>query len=242
MVREEVKETNEIAGGKKSEEESAELEIETKRPKYVTSLGKKILSKEIENIDQVLLEGRKIKEEVIVDSLVSDLKEETIMLGQSKGKFGGGRRKPVKQTQKKTAEGNKPSFSTISVAGNYDGIVGVGLASARENKPALDKAKRRAKLNIIKIDRGCGSWQCTCSEPHSIPFKVVGRSGSVRATLIPAPKGTGIIAEKEISKIFSLAGIKDIWVNLTGQARRKENSAMAVFNALEKLSQARRRE
>ncbi len=200
-----------------------------------TELGKKVKSKEITNIEEILDMGATILEPEIVDMLIPNIESELLMIGQSKGKFGGGARRVFKQTQKKTKEGNKPSFSTVAVVGNRDGIIGTGYGKAKETVPAREKATREAKLSIIKIKRGCGSWQCRCKTPHSIPFKVMGKEGSVRLTLIPAPKGTGIKANAEVAKILKLAGITDIWSKTLGQTDTKINMIKATENALKQL-------
>ena len=156
---------------------------------------------------------------------------------RSKGKFGGGKRSIWKQTQKKTREGNKPKFSTMVVVGNEDGYVGVGYGKAKETVPAREKATYRAKLNIIKVKRGCGSWECACeNEPHSIPYAVEGKCGSVKVRLMPAPKGAGLVAEKECQKILRLAGIKDIYFKASGKTRTKINLVKACFYALRNLA------
>lgn len=200
-----------------------------------TELGKKVKSKEITNIEEILDAGATILEPEIVDMLIPNIESELLMIGQSKGKFGGGARRVFKQTQKKTKEGNKPSFSTVAVVGNKDGIIGTGYGKAKETVPAREKATREAKLSIIKIKRGCGSWQCRCKTPHSIPFKVMGKEGSVRLTLLPAPKGTGIKANAEVAKILKLAGITDIWSKTLGQTDTKINMIKATENALKQL-------
>ena len=211
-----------------------EFDKEGWQPK--TELGRKVKAGEITNIDQILDRGLKILEPQIVDCLLSNLESDLIMVGQSKGKFGGGKRSIWRQTQKKTAEGNKPSFSSLVVVGNRNGYVGIGIGKGRETMPAREKALRKAKLNIIKIRRGCGSWECGCATPHTIPLKVEARCGSVRIKLIPAPQGTNLSAEKEIVKLLSLAGIKDIYSKGSGQTRTKLNFITACFNALKKLS------
>ncbi len=203
----------------------------------ITLLGKKVKAAEIKDIDEILDKGFRIMEPEIVDCLVSNLEIDILSIGQSKGKFGGGKRSIWRQTQKKTPEGNKPSFSTLIVIGNRNGYVGVGLGKARETVPAREKAIRTAKLNIIKIRRGCGSWACRCASPHSIPFQVKGKCGSVKIELIPAPKGTNLCIEKECKKILALAGVKDVYARTFGQTRTKLNFMKACFDALKKLSE-----
>lgn len=200
-----------------------------------TDIGKKVKSGEILDIAKILDDGQKIKEPEIVEALISDLETDLLLIGQAKGKFGGGKRRVFRQTQKKTREGNKPHFLTVAVVGNKDGFIGMGSGKAKETVPAREKAYRKAKLNVMKIRRGCGSWQCGCKTGHSIPFTVKGKCGSVEIEFMPAPKGTGLRAEKECQKILKLAGITDVWSRTKGKTTTKINLVYACFDALKKL-------
>jgi len=246
MVREKKKLTKKEESEREVSQEVEEKEEETLKevvetPSFVeqwqpkTNLGRKVKNGEIKDIDEIIDRGLKINESEIVDALLPDLTTDFILIGQAKGKFGGGQRRLFKQTQKKTREGNKPKFSAMAVVGDCNGHVGIGLGKSKESLPAREKAIRRAKQNIIKIRRGCGSWECACKEPHSIPFVVEGKSGSAVIRLIPAPKGTGLCVEKECQKILKAAGIKDVWSKTFGQTRTKINLALACFDALKKL-------
>ncbi len=201
-----------------------------------TEIGRKVRSGEIKDISEILDKGRKILEPEIVLTLLPDIEIELLAIGQSKGKFGGGQRRVFRQTQKKTREGNKPKFSAFAVCGNYDGYVGYGYGKTKETVPAREKAFRNCKLNIFKVRRGCSSWDCTCGNPHSIPFKVTGKCGSVVVTLMPAPKGTGLCVETETAKILKLAGIKDVWSKTRGKTNSKINHIKACLDALKKLT------
>lgn len=211
------------------------FEKEAWKPK--TSLGVKVKNGEVTSISYVLDKRIKILEPEIVDALLPNLTTDLLMVGQAKGKFGGGQKRVFKQTQKKTREGNKPKFATFAVTGNEDGYVGIGYGKSKETVPAREKAIRQAKLSVIKIRRGCGNWRCGCGDKHTVPFKVSGKAGSVEITLIPAPKGTGLIVEKECQKILRLAGIKDVWSKTEGQTRSKLNLLFACFAALQQLIQ-----
>lgn len=200
-----------------------------------TSIGKAVKSGEITDIDDILDKGRRILEPEIVEVLLPKLESDLLLIGQSKGKFGGGQRRAFRQTQKKTREGNKPAFGAFAVVGNADGYVGVGQGKSRETVPSREKAVRNAKLNIFKIRRACGSWECACAKPHSIPFKVTGKCGSVEVTLIPAPRGKGLCIESECAKILKLAGIKDIWSVTEGKTTSKGNLIEACERALKQL-------
>lgn len=234
-----VEETKEKVVEKTKEEKSKEsrtkkeFDKDTWKPK--TSIGIKVKNNEIKNIDEILDNGLKILEPEIVDILLPNLSTDLLFIGQSKGKFGGGQRRIFKQTQKKTQEGNKPKFATLAVVGNDDGYIGVGHGKSKETVPAREKAIRSAKLNIMKIRRGCGSWQCGCKEPHTIPFTVEGKCGSVRIKLMPAPKGTGLCVDSECQKILKLAGVKDVWSKTSGQTSSKINLVYACINVLKRL-------
>jgi len=216
------------------------FDVEAWRPK--TELGKKIKAGEIVDIATIMDKGSKILEPGIVDALLPDLESELLEIGQSKGKFGGGKSSIWRQTQKKSKEGNKPSFSTVSVVGNKNGYVGLGKGKAKETVPAREKATRNAKLNLIKVKRGCGSWECGCGESHSIPFKVEGKCGSVIVVLRPAPKGVGLCAEKECQKILRMAGIKDVYQKSFGQTKTKLNFVKACIKAVENLAKIKVKE
>ena len=204
-----------------------------------TQIGMKVKNGEITDINTVFDSGFTIREAAIVDALLPTLESDMIMIGQSRGKFGGGQRRAFKQTQRKTSEGNKPSFATMAVVGNRNGYVGIGYGKSKETVPAREKAIRNAKLDLFKIARGCGSWECGCKTPHSIPFTVKGKNGSVEITLMPAPKGKGLIVEPEVAKILRIAGIKDVWSMTLGQTGTKTNLAWAAEDALRKLMKMR---
>lgn len=201
-----------------------------------TGIGRKVKDGEITKIDTILDSGFKILEPAIVDILLPDLQSDLLLIGQSKGKFGGGQRRVFKQTQKKTREGNKPKFATMACVGNENGYVGIGYGKSKETVPAREKAIKNAKLNIMKTRRGCGSWECGCGEPHSIPFEVEGKCGSCVIKLRPAPKGTGLCIEKECAKILKLAGIKDVWSKTFGHTATKTNLIVACVAAVKNLA------
>jgi small subunit ribosomal protein S5 len=113
------------------------------------------------------------------------------------------------------------------------------MGKSKDTLPAREKAIRNAKYSLFKIRRGCGSWQCKCGTPHSIPFAVEGKCGSVVLRLMPAPKGKGLCIEKECAKLLRLAGIKDVWSKSFGQTRVKSNMILACVDALRKLGQTK---
>jgi small subunit ribosomal protein S5 len=230
VSKEALKEEEEIV------KEKPKLSFDRDAWKPKTELGRMVKSGELTDMAAVLDRGVPVMETQIVDILLPNCESDLLMIGQSKGKFGGGQRRIFKQTQKKTKEGNKPKFATLAIIGNQDGFIGYGHGKAKETVPAREKALRKAKLNIIKIRRGCGSWECSCGTAHSIPFRVRGKCSSVQIDLIPAPKGTGLVVETECQKILRLAGIKDVWARTLGHTTTKMNLIYACMDALRKLN------
>lgn len=200
-----------------------------------TKLGKDVFEGRITSIDEILDSGRKIVEPEIIDKLVPELKSKLILVGGRTGKGGGIQRIPVKITATMHRSGRRFTMNAFAAVGNEDGLVGIGKASALESRSAIEKAIKKAKLSIIKVKRGCGSWECGCGEPHSIPYKTEGKSGSVRAVLMPGPKGLGLVADDETKKLLRLAGIKDVWVKTYGNTGMRINLLTAVFKALKNL-------
>lgn len=238
-----VEETEERGRGQKDwkerkAEEKAEEELKAWKPK--TKVGLLVKEGKIKNIDEVL-DKYNVLEPEIPDSLLK-LKSEFLNIGQSKGKFGGGKRRIWRQTQRKTAEGNAPTFSCLAVVGDEKGHVGIGLGKSQETLPARGKAIRKAKLSLIKVIRGCGSFDCSCNEEHSLPFIVEGKCASSKVVLIPAPQGTGLVIGDECKKILRLVGIKDVYSKTFGQTRTTINVAKACISALKKTTEMVRRE
>tara|TARA_Y100000310_G_scaffold331791_1_gene406037 strand:- start:906 stop:1658 length:753 start_codon:yes stop_codon:yes gene_type:complete len=203
-------------------------ELEDWKP--VTALGKKVKAGKIKDIDEAL--KLKILEPAIVDTLIKT-REEILNIGQAKGKFGGGKRRAWRQTQRKTKEGNVATFSCMAVVGS-PGYVGLGYGRAKETLPARSKAVRKAKLNLEKIRLACASFDCTCGEPHTVPFIVEGKTGGARVKLMPAAQGTGLVAGDELKKILRVAGIRDVYSVTTGKKRTTLNMAKALIHALSK--------
>jgi len=189
-----------------------------------TKLGRLVKSGEIRTMGEALRTGLPLKEPEIVDILLPDLKDEIL---------------DVNMVQRMTDSGRRVKFAITAVVGNEDGYVGLGHAKGKEVGASIRKAIEDAKLNIIEIKRGCGSWECRCGKPHTLPFAVMGKCGSVEVYFKPAPQGLGLVAGEVAKKILRLAGVKDIWAFTRGTTRTTVNYAQAVYNALKKNAEVR---
>ena len=184
-----------------------------------TKLGKMVLDGQISSMEELFMEGLKIREAEIVNTLLPDLQEEVINIGL---------------VQKQSDAGEKSQFRAIVVVGNQDGYVGLGSGKGKQVRSAIEKAAVDARLNITPIRRGCGSWECGCGKHHSMPFQVQGECGGVEVVLIPGPRGLGIVASETAKIILGLAGVKDCWTKSYGSTRTVPSFAFAVFDALKK--------
>ncbi len=184
-----------------------------------TKLGKLVAEGKIKTMDDALSSGLPIKEPEIVDVLLPDLEEDIL---------------EISMVQRVTDSGRRTKFRVTAVVGNRNGYIGVGTGKASQVAPAIQKAIEDAKINIFGVIRGCGSWECGCGTAHSVPFKVSGECGSVKVTLIPGPKGLGIVAADVAKRIIELAGVKDVWSITSGETRTTLNFALATFEALKR--------
>ncbi|MEF8873235.1 MAG: 30S ribosomal protein S5 [Candidatus Thermoplasmatota archaeon] len=192
-----------------------------------TRLGRKVKRGEITNMEDALATRLPLKEPEIIDALFPDLDDDVL---------------DVNMVQRMTDSGRRVRFTVTCVVGNNNGYVGVGTAKGKEVGPTIRKCMDNAKLNIVRIRRGCGSWQCGCGDPHTIPFEVKGKAGSVKIQLKPAPSGIGLAVGDTAKSILTRAGIEDMWGFSKGKTRTTVNYALAVFDALKESSKMRVRE
>ncbi|MCK4366886.1 MAG: 30S ribosomal protein S5 [Thermoplasmata archaeon] len=182
-----------------------------------TRLGKMVFRGEISSMREALDTGLPLKEPEIVDILLPNLSDEVL---------------DVNMVQRMTDSGRRVNFVIVAVVGNEDGYVGLGKTKGKEVGPAIRKTIDAAKLNIVEVKRGCGSWECGCGRAHSLPFQVKGKSGSVEVVLKPAPRGISLAVGGIAKSILRLGGIKDAWGFTKGHSRTTVNYAFAAFDAL----------
>ena len=186
-----------------------------------TRLGRMVQSGQIITIDQAFATGMPIREVEIVDALIPGLEDDIIN---------------VNMIQRMTDSGRRVRFNVMACVGNKDGYVGLSICKGKEVAATIHKAIINAKLNIIQIQRGNGSWESGQGAGTSVPFKVTGRAGSTRITLLPAPTGKGLVIGDTGRQVLTLAGVTDVWSRSKGQTRTTINFAKATFNALKQLN------
>lgn len=189
-----------------------------------TRLGAAVMAGKIISYEAALASGLPIREVEIVDALIPNLEDEVIS---------------VNMVQRMTDSGRRVRFNVMACVGNRDGYVGLGMAKAKEVATAIRKAITAAKLNLIQVQRGNGSWESSAGPGTSVPFKVKGRSASTRVTLMPAAAGKGLVIGETGKRVLQLAGVTDVLSRTSGQTRTTINYAAATFNALKALNTTR---
>ncbi|KAH3903371.1 probable 40S ribosomal protein S2 [Saccharomycodes ludwigii] len=181
----------------------------------VTKLGRLVRAGKITSIEEIFLHSLPVKEFQIIDTLLPDLKDDVMNI------------KPV---QKQTRAGQRTRFKAVVIVGDGNGHVGLGIKTAKEVASAIRAGIIIAKLSIIPIRRGY--WGSNLGEPHSLATKTSGKCGSVTVRLIPAPRGSGIVASPAVKRLMQLAGVEDVYTSSTGSTRTLENTLKAAFVAI----------
>ncbi len=189
-----------------------------------TNAGKLVQQNEITSMEEIWSRNMPLLESEIIDTLVPDLMEKTL---------------DTRKTTYVRAAGRSFNFSAYVLVGDGKKYVGLGLGSDKERFGAIRKASRNARLNLMPVRIGAGSWEDFSNTTRSVPFKIKGKCGSVRVTLSPAPQGTGLVVGKQIQDVFRFAGITDVWGRTTGSSDTRLNYIRAAYNALEELNKVR---
>ncbi|KAJ1889300.1 40S ribosomal protein, partial [Kickxella alabastrina] len=101
---------------------------------------------------------------------------------------------------------------------------------AKEVASAIRGAIILAKLSVVPVR--LGYWGSKLGAPHTVPSKVTGKCGSVICRLVPAPRGTGLVAAPTPKKILTLAGITDCYTTSRGSTKTLGNFVKAAFIAI----------
>jgi small subunit ribosomal protein S5 len=130
----------------------------------------------------------------------------------------------INRVTKVVKGGKRLRFSALSVTGDGNGHVGIGVGKANSVPEAISKAGAIARKNLLKVPLA----------GTTIPYEVRVKFDAAQVLLKPAAPGTGIIAGGSIRAVVEAAGIKDILTKSLGSPNRV-NTAKATMLALSQL-------
>ena len=131
----------------------------------------------------------------------------------------------INRVTKVVKGGKNLSFAALVVVGDPGaGVVGFGSGKAKEVPMAIRKGIESAKKNLVKVNL----------TQTSIPHLALGRYGSGKVLIKPAPEGTGVIAGGAVRAVMTSAGIQNVLTKSIGTTN-PHNVIKATFDALTKL-------
>jgi small subunit ribosomal protein S5 len=189
-----------------------------------TAVGKKVKDGDIKSLEELFDKNYVMMEPEIFDALVAKPLEKLV---------------DFKKTTRVTRQGRNFSFRATVLVGDGEQFIGVGIGKDKERFPAIRKAARNAKLDLVRVRKGAGSWESTAATGASLPFRVAGKSASVRVELLPAPEGTGLVVGEAIKDVMRFAGVKNVWSKTSGNTRSKLDFVKAAVGALSNTTKMR---
>ena len=131
----------------------------------------------------------------------------------------------INRVTKVVKGGKNLSFAALVVVGDHSAaIVGFGSGKAKEVPQAIRKGIESAKKNLIKVNL----------TQTSIAHLVLGRFGSGKVLLKPAPEGTGVIAGGAVRAVMTSVGVQNVLTKSIGTTN-PHNVIKATFDALKQL-------
>jgi len=182
----------------------------------VTKLGRLVQAGKIASMEEIYRHAIPVKEYQIVDYFLKDALKDEVM--------------KIMPVQKQTSAGQRTRFKAFVCVGDYNGHIGLGVKTAAEVATAIRGAIWTAKTSLMPVRRGY--WGGKSGKPHTVPIKVSGHCGSVRVRIIPAPRGTGLVAAPASKKLLAMAGLEDAYTSTRGNSKTMGNFIKATYDAL----------
>jgi small subunit ribosomal protein S5 len=131
----------------------------------------------------------------------------------------------INRVTKVVKGGKNMSFAALVVIGDpAAAVVGYGSGKAKEVPQAIRKGIESAKKNLLKVNL----------TQTTIPHLSLGKFGSGKVLLKPAPEGTGVIAGGAVRAVMTSAGIQNVLTKSIGTTN-PHNVIKATFDALKRL-------
>ncbi|MGV3526777.1 MAG: 30S ribosomal protein S5 [Candidatus Sericytochromatia bacterium] len=130
----------------------------------------------------------------------------------------------VRRVTKVVKGGKRLSFRVITIVGDGEGRVGVGVGKSADVVGAIQKGMADARKNLVIVPL----------VNTTIPHPVQTRFGSAAVLVKPAKQGTGVIAGGAVRIVLEAAGIKNATAKCLG-SKSPLNNARAAVEALRQL-------
>lgn len=114
----------------------------------------------------------------------------------------------VARVSKTVQGGRKMSFVAYVVVGDGQGRVGFGHGKAGEVPTAIQKALENARKQIIKV--------AINADGNTLFHPIHAKFGASKIIMMPASKGTGIIAGAAMRAVFEVLGIDNVLAKVIG--------------------------
>ncbi|MBF2055303.1 MAG: 30S ribosomal protein S5 [Candidatus Sericytochromatia bacterium] len=124
----------------------------------------------------------------------------------------------VRRVTKVVKGGKRLSFRVITIVGDGEGKVGVGVGKSSDVVGAIQKGMADARKNLIEVP----------IVNTTIPHPVNESFGSAKVLIKPAKQGTGVIAGGSVRIVLEAAGIKNATAKCLGSKSPLNNARAAV--------------
>src|SRR4030067_3543149 len=114
----------------------------------------------------------------------------------------------VNRVAKVVKGGRQFRFAALTVVGDGNGKVGIGLGKAREVPIAIQKAMEDARLNMVSVPLKEGTLHYATTADY----------GAARVYMQPASEGTGIIAGGPMRAVFEVVGVHNVLAKCIGSS------------------------
>lgn len=131
----------------------------------------------------------------------------------------------VRRVTKVVKGGKRLSFRVITIVGDGEGHVGVGVGKSGDVVGAIQKGMADARKKLIDVP----------IVNTTIPHPTTVRLGSAKVLIKPAKQGTGVIAGGAVRIVLEAAGIKNATAKCLG-SKSPLNNARAAVEALRTLN------
>jgi small subunit ribosomal protein S5 len=131
----------------------------------------------------------------------------------------------VNRVAKVVKGGRQFRFGAVTVVGDGNGRVGLGLGKSREVPLAIQKAMEDARRNMISVPLNDGT----------LHYPVVAEFGAAKVYMQPASEGTGIIAGGPMRAVFEVVGVHNVLAKSNGSTN-PINVIRATIEGLKQMS------